>query len=54
VYWGGFGGQPKPTHWQVRVKHAGKVTVHHGKFSRLNERSKTYTLVVDPGGPAPK
>jgi hypothetical protein len=51
VYWGGFGGQPKPTHWQVRVKHAGKVTVHHGKFSRLNERSKTYTLVVDPVGP---
>jgi hypothetical protein len=50
VYWGGFGGIPRPTHWQVRVKHAGKVEVHHGKFSRLNERSKIYTLTVDPPG----
>ena len=56
VYWGGFGGFSKPTHWQVRVKHAGKVSVYHGKFSALNERSRTYTLKVDaaPGefGPA--
>jgi hypothetical protein len=50
VYWGGFGGVPRPTHWQVRVKHAGKVDVFHGKFSRLNERSKIYTLTVDPPG----
>ena len=48
VYWGGFGGIAKPTHWQVRVKHAGQVQVHHGKFSALNERSKIYTLKVDP------
>jgi len=48
VYWGGFGGIAKPTHWQVRVKHDGKVTVHHGKFHALNERSKVYTLKVDP------
>ncbi|MFI5455129.1 MAG: YfaP family protein [Isosphaerales bacterium] len=48
VYWGGFGGIARPTHWQVRVKHDGKVTVHHGKFSALNERSKIYTLKVDP------
>jgi hypothetical protein len=48
VFWSGFGGIPKPTHWQVRVKHAGKVTVHHGKFSRLNEHSKVYTLKVEP------
>jgi hypothetical protein len=48
VYWGGFGGIPRPTHWQVRVKHAGKVDVFHGKFSRLNERSKIYTLTVGP------
>jgi hypothetical protein len=47
VYWGGFGGLAKPTHWQVRVKHAGKVTVYHGKFRDLNERSKTYTLKVE-------
>ena len=25
VYWGGFGGIARPTHWQVRVKHDGKV-----------------------------
>jgi len=48
VYWGGFGGIPRPTHWQVRVKHAGKVDVIHGKFSALNERSKIYTLKVEP------
>ncbi len=48
VYWGGFGGIAKPTHWQVRVKHAGKVTVYHGKFKALNERSKVHTLKVDP------
>jgi hypothetical protein len=51
VYWGGFGGMARPTHWQVRVKHAGKVDVIHGKFSRLNERSKIYSLSVGaPGG----
>ena len=47
VYWGGFGGVAKPTHWQVRVKHDGQVTVYHGKFKALNERSKIYTLKVD-------
>ena len=47
VYWGGFGGIARPTHWQVRVKHDGNVNVYHGKFSRLNERSKIYTLKVD-------
>ena len=49
VYWGGFGGVPKPTHWKVRIKHAGKVTVVNGKFHALNERSKTFTLKVEPG-----
>jgi hypothetical protein len=52
VYWGGFGGIAKPTHWQVRVKHAGKVEVFHGKFKALNEHSKVYTLKVDPPGTA--
>jgi hypothetical protein len=51
VYWGGFGGIPKPTHWQVRVKHDGKVTVYHGKFHALNERSKIYKLSVGPARP---
>lgn len=49
VYWGGFGGVPKPTHWKVRIKHAGKVTVVNGKFHALNERSKTFMLKVEPG-----
>jgi hypothetical protein len=48
VYYGGFGGVPKPTHWQVRVKHAGKVQVIHGKFKALNEHSRVYTLKVEP------
>jgi hypothetical protein len=48
VYWGGFGGVPKPTHWKVRIKHDGKVTVVNGKFRALNERSRTYSLKVDP------
>ena len=48
VYWGGFGGIAKPTHWKVRIKHGGKVvTVVHGKFRALNERSRTYHLKVD-------
>ncbi len=47
VYWGGFGGVAKPTHWKVRIKHDGKVIVVNGKFHSLNERSRTYTLKVD-------
>jgi hypothetical protein len=48
VYWGGFGGVPKPTHWKVRIKHEGKVTVVTGKFKALNERSRIHTLEVTP------
>jgi hypothetical protein len=48
VYWGGFGGIPKVTKWQVRIKHAGKLTIERGKFRALNERSKIYTLNVEP------
>jgi hypothetical protein len=48
VYWGGFGGVPKPTKWKVRIKHDGKVQVVSGKFRALNERSKVYTLTVKP------
>lgn len=48
VYWGGFGGIPKPTHWKVRIKHDGKVTVVNGKFHALNERSRTFTVKLDP------
>lgn len=47
VYWGGFGGVPRPTRWKVRIKHNGKVTIATGRFKALNERSKTHTLKVD-------
>ena len=50
VYWGGFGGIPKPTHWKVRIKHEGKLTVVSGKFRALNERSRVHTLEVKPIG----
>jgi hypothetical protein len=50
VYWGGFGGIAKPTHWKVRIKHAGTVSIVQGKFRALNERSRTYRLTVDPVG----
>ena len=48
VYWGGFGGIPKPTRWKVRIKHNGKVQIVTGRFRALNERSKIHTLVVEP------
>lgn len=48
VYWGGFGGNPKPTNWKVRIKHAGRLTVVSGKFQALNEKSQVYTFRVDP------
>ena len=54
VYWGGFGGIARPTHWQVRVKHDGKVERVPWQIQSLNERSKIYTLKVDSArGKAP-
>lgn len=53
VYWGGFGGIAKPTHWKVRIKHGGVVTVVHGKFRALNERSRTYRLAVEAANSTP-
>jgi|GEM_PF-2905550 len=47
VYWGGFGGVAKLTHWQVRAKHDNKVTVIEGRFRSLNERSKIFSVRVD-------
>jgi hypothetical protein len=49
AYWGGFGGIPQQTHWKVRIKHAGKVTVVTGKLKALGEKSRVHTLRVDPG-----
>jgi hypothetical protein len=48
VYWRGFGSVPKPTHWKVRIKHDGKLTVTNGRFRALNEQSKVHTLLVSP------
>lgn len=48
VYYGGFGGIPKPTQWQVRIKHAGRVSTVRGKLRALDERTKVYTLNVGP------
>lgn len=48
VYYGGFGGIAKPTHWKVRIKHGGAATVYDGKLRALNERSKIHTLKVAP------
>lgn len=53
VYWGGFGGVPKPTRWKVRIKHEGKLTVMTGRLRILNEHSRTYTLKVEPGAASP-
>lgn len=49
VYYGGFGGIAKPTQWQVRVKHAGRVSIVRGKLRSLDERSKVFSLTVDAG-----
>jgi hypothetical protein len=48
VYWGGFGGIAKPTHWKVRIKHDGQVSVVAGKLNQLNARSRVYHLSVAP------
>ncbi len=48
VYYGGFGGKPKLTHWKVRIKHDGKVTIVTGKLRRPDEQSKVYSLRVEP------
>jgi hypothetical protein len=47
-YWGGFGGISRPTRWKVRVKHNDRVTVYTGRFRTLDEKSKIYTLKVEP------
>jgi hypothetical protein len=48
VYWGGFDNVPKVTHWKVRVKANGKVNVYTGRLRNLNEKSKMYTLTLEP------
>jgi hypothetical protein len=43
LYWGSFGGIPKSTRWQVRIRHAGKTSVVEGILRDLNSRSRVYT-----------
>ncbi|MFO0909779.1 MAG: hypothetical protein U0794_15770 [Isosphaeraceae bacterium] len=52
MYWGGFGGRARPTSWKVRIKHAGKVVVVSGRLRDLNEKSRMYTLDVQPSEPS--
>lgn len=47
-YYGGFGGIPKLSHWKVRVKHDGKVTLYGGRLRSFGEKSKIHTLHVEP------
>jgi hypothetical protein len=49
-YYGGLGGYASATRWKVRIKHDNKVTVIQGKLGTIGERSRVYTLTVEPGG----
>ncbi len=54
VYYGGFGGIPEPTHWQVRVKHDGKVTVHHGSSAHSTSGARfTHSRSTHPTRSSP-
>ena len=46
-YYGGLGGVNVPTHWKVRLKHNGQVTVFTGKLNFIGAKSKVHTLTVD-------
>ncbi|MDG3006194.1 YfaP family protein [Paludisphaera mucosa] len=48
AYYGGFGGISKPTQWQVRIKHAGRVIIQRGKLRSLDEQSRIFSLSVGP------
>lgn len=52
-YYGGLGGIAQHTRWKVRVKHAGQVKVYEGKFSAIGDKSRIYTLKVEPDAPKP-
>lgn len=46
-YYGARDGISLPTRWKARIKHDGIVKVYRGKFQRIGERSKTYSLTLD-------
>ncbi len=47
-YFGGFGGYDVPTKWQVRIKRNGEENIVEGRFRRIGEKSKVYSLKVGP------
>ena len=47
-FYGARNGIPVPTHWKVRVKHNGTVQIYKGKLSQIGEKSRVYSLKVDP------
>jgi hypothetical protein len=47
-YYGSIGGIIQPTRWKVRVKLNGAYTIYEGKLNRIDQRSRTYTVEVDP------
>lgn len=46
-YYGAIGGVSVPTRWKVRVKHNGQYQIHEGRFARIGQRSKIYTLTIE-------
>ncbi|HEV3166108.1 MAG TPA: hypothetical protein VGZ22_18940 [Isosphaeraceae bacterium] len=46
-YYGGFGGQSVPTHWKVRLKHNGTVTIFKGRLTAIGTRSKIHDFELD-------
>jgi hypothetical protein len=48
VYYGAHGFVAPPTHWRVRVKHAGEAKVVDGWLYAPGERSPIYALKVHP------
>lgn len=47
-YFGGFGGYDVPTRWQVRIKNKGEENVVEGRFRKIGEKSRVFTLRVGP------
>jgi hypothetical protein len=46
-YYGGLGGRSVPTHWQVRVKHLGHITVYKGVLNGIGAKNKPHSLTVE-------
>ena len=53
VYWGGFGGIAKPTHWKVRIKHGGKRDRRQRQVPGPERAEPDLYLKVEAGLPRP-